>query len=204
MLSRDAGTSAVRHARAEAEAEVRRARARAKALAPPGLEEPRGAFVSLHREADGELRGCVGYVQPREPLHEVLAQAARGAVRDPRFDPVLPRELAGLLLEVSVLTQPRALPRVEAAKLPDLVRIGDDGLVVEAGRHRGLLLPQVALEQGFTAEAFLSACCEKAGLDAEAWRERELRWSVFQAQVFRERSPGGAVEAATSERPEVA
>jgi uncharacterized protein len=201
-LPPDAGGDAVRHARACAAAALRRGRV-PPAPAHPALAAPRGAFVALWAEAAG-LRGCVGFPQARDPLREVLAQAAQGAVRDPRFDPVRPSELDALRVEVSVLTPPRPLAVRDPALLPEALRVGTDGLVLQAGRHRALLLPQVALEHGMTAAQFLAACCAKAGLDEEAWRRRDgLRWSTFQAQVFEEAEPSGAVVARGQDRPEV-
>lgn len=202
LLPLDAGIAAVRLARAEAEAEVRRERSRSRA-ATPSLEPVRGAFVTLWQGP--QLRGCIGYPEPDEPLHAVLPLAARGAVRDPRFDPVRPRELALLRVEVSVLTPPRPLEAEAPERLPDLVRIGEHGLVVQRGRMRGLLLPQVALDHGLDAAGFLGACCAKAGLSPEAWRSRDgLRWSTFTAQVFEEEVPSGPVVERRDERPELA
>lgn len=165
------------------------------------FSHPRGAFVTLARA--GQLRGCVGFVEPSQALREVLRAAARGAARDPRFPPVLARELAELTVEVSVLSPPRAVA-AEPEALPGLLRIGQHGLIVRRGRRRGLLLPQVPVEHGFTAEEFLAACCAKAGLDRDAWRGPGLDWQVFEAQVFEEESPRGAVRARGDERPEVA
>ena len=201
MLARHAGVEAVRLARREAEAEV--LRSRATALPPgAGLEEARGCFVSLHR--GGELRGCVGFAEPVRPLREALREAARGAVRDPRFEPVRPRELDALTVEVSVLGLPVPVRAADPLRLPESLRIGEHGLLLQAGRRRALLLPQVALEQGLTPEAFLAACCAKAGLDPDAWRKDGLRWHVFGSQVFREAAPRGEVRAHEEERPEVA
>jgi hypothetical protein len=199
MLPLETGIAAVRLARAEAEDEVLRARRRARSA--EGLDEPRGAFVSVHVGA--ELRGCVGYVEPDGPLHEVIAEAARGAVRDPRFDPVRPRELDAVCFEVSVLTPPVPLRYGDPMELPERVRIGEHGLVVQSGRRRGLLLPQVAVEHGFTVEEFLSATCHKARLPREAWRNDGLAWSVFEADVFQEEAPRGAIRAQRDERPEL-
>lgn len=200
-LPLEAGIAAVRLARAEAEAEVLRQRAR-RAGPVPGLEEVRGTFVSVLRE--GELRGCVGFPEPSDPLHRVVPEAARQAVRDPRFEPLRPREVGLATFEVSVLTPPRPLAVPRPEELPGLVRVGEHGLVVRAGRRKGLLLPQVAMEHGLTAEGFLSACCAKAGLDPEAWRWDGLQWHVFEAQAFRELTSGGPVLEASHERPDVA
>ncbi|HEV8361604.1 MAG TPA: AmmeMemoRadiSam system protein A [Candidatus Thermoplasmatota archaeon] len=200
MLPVDVGTAAVRHARAHAEAEARRSPVGRSPPPPHGLRERRGAFVTLL--CDSELRGCVGYIEPDEPLHAVLARAARGAARDPRFAPLRPSELDALRVEVSVLTPPVALRAPDPELLPELVRVGDHGLIVEAGRRRGLLLPQVAVEQGFTAAQFLGATCAKAGLDPDAWRRDGLRWLAFEAEVWEELAPRGPVDRRGGPRPE--
>lgn len=190
----------MRLARAEAEDEVLRSRRKARTL--DGLDESRGAFVTVH--LGDEVRGCAGSVEPDGPLREVVARAARSAVRDPRFAPVRPRELDAVTFEVSVLSSPAPLRHRAASELPELVRVGSHGLVVRSGRRKGLLLPQVAVEQGFTAEQFLGACCHEAGLDREAWRDDGLAWSTFEADVFREEAPRGPISAQRDDRPEVA
>jgi len=199
------GAAAVRWARMALEEAVQGPRLQLLPAPPPGLAEPRGAFVTLTTTA-GELRGCTGFVEARAPLHEVVARAATLAARDPRFSPVRAEELERILVEVSILSLPVAVHARAPEDLAAAVRVGDHGLVVARGRDRGVLLPQVAVEHGFTAEQFLGACCVKAGLDAEAWRDAGLQWAVFGAQVFAEREPGGAVAMVGAEdaRPEVA
>jgi uncharacterized protein len=194
----DAGTLAVRYARAYAEAEVRHSRP----PPPPAhaaLAERRGGFVTLWGESG--LRGCVGHAEPFDPLRDVLAMAARGAVRDPRFERVRARDLDGLRVEVSVLTPPRPLDAAPE-NLPERVRVGDHGLIVQSGRRRGLLLPQVAVEHGLTAAEFLTACCRKAGVPEDAWQRAGLTWHTFEAQVFEETTAGGAIERRSLSRPE--
>lgn len=143
------------------------------------LEWPRGAFVTIH--CRGDLRGCLGRLDPDEPLAATVAQlAASVSDSDPRFEPVRPSELDDLDVEISVLT-----PEREVTSLAD-IEIGRHGLIVEQGGRRGLLLPQVATEYGWDAEAFVSHTCLKAGLSADAWR-RGARILVFEAQVFGER-----------------
>lgn len=141
----------------------------------------RGAFVSLH--AGPELRGCIGQVAGDRPLGEVVARMAVAAGRDdPRFAPVTVDELAALHIEISVLSEPVRLEPVDRAHLV----IGRDGLIVRRGRAFGVLLPQVASELGWTADAFLSAACHKAGLTPDAWRAPDTEVLVFQAEVFTE------------------
>ena len=146
--------------------------------APAGsLSECRGAFVTLHKH--GRLRGCVGFIEALTPLYQTVRDCAvAAALRDPRFEPVRPHELAELRLEISVLS-----PLVDI--LPEEIDVGRHGLLISEGAWRGLLLPEVALECNWDREQFLRATCEKAGLPAEAWR-RGARIQAFTAQVFGE------------------
>ena len=142
------------------------------------LEQHAGAFVTL-RSSDGQLRGCIGRTWADQPVRSVVAEMAVAAgTRDPRFPPVSAAELEGLEFEVSVLG---AVQPCE----PDDVEIGRDGLVIEDGLRRGLLLPQVAVEQGWDRVEFLDATCRKAGLPPGAWREH-ARLFRFEAVHFSE------------------
>lgn len=150
---------------------------RAMALSFPSAE---GAFVTIRNR--GELRGCLGTLRcARGLVQEVARCAADAASEDPRFPPVSPGELPDVSLEVSVLGPLESIdPYDEAA-----ISIGRHGLVVEQGRHRGLLLPQVATEWGWTVEQFLRQTCVKAGLPPDAWRHG-ARVYRFDAEVFGE------------------
>jgi AmmeMemoRadiSam system protein A len=137
-----------------------------------------GAFVTVNVE--GSLRGCIGIPDPAEAIGEVVRHcAAAAAFDDPRFPPVRRDELTRLTLEVSVLS--------EFVPVEDFgaIEIGRHGLVVERGRRRGLLLPQVAPEYGWTVEEFLRNACIKAGLPPSAWQS-DARILRFEAIVFRE------------------
>ncbi len=172
---------------------VRRAPAPRPQL-PPEFEEKRGAFVTLKRHPSGDLRGCIGYPLPTLPLRLAVAQAAlAAATEDPRFRPVVSAELPRLTVEVSVLTVPEAIPGDRPSDRIAAVRVGRDGLIVEGYGTSGLLLPQVAPEQGWTAEEFLEGTCEKAGLPPDAWRDPRVRVLRFGAEVYAETSPGGPV-----------
>lgn len=131
----------------------------------PGLPDATGAFVTLKKR--GELRGCIGTLECRRPLPEEVARVAVSAAReDPRFEPVRPSELADLAVEVSVLGPLEPIDPHD----PTAIEIGRHGLVVEQGRRRGLLLPQVATEWGWDRETFLAHTCVKAGLPQDCWR----------------------------------
>ncbi|MGB7556735.1 MAG: AmmeMemoRadiSam system protein A [Candidatus Korobacteraceae bacterium] len=143
----------------------------------PHLEEPRGAFTTLHLE--GKLRGCIGYVLPSRSLYATVAESARAAaLDDPRFPPVTPEEAPHLKIEISVLSPLQPIR-------PEDVIAGRHGLVVSEGLRRGLLLPQVPMEWGWDRETFLAQTCLKAGLSEDAW-EHGAQLQGFTAEVFSE------------------
>jgi hypothetical protein len=142
------------------------------------LAQPGGAFVTLRK--NGELRGCIGHIEVTEPLGTVVPQCAVAACStDPRFPPLGADELDAIEIEISLLG-----PLVSIAGPRDIV-VGRDGLVVERGWQRGLLLPQVAGEWNWNAEAFLAHTCKKAGLPPDAWEHGAKLWR-FEAEVFGE------------------
>jgi AmmeMemoRadiSam system protein A len=146
---------------------------------PGRLGKPAGAFVTLRR---GErLRGCIGHLEASDSslAVAVLWAAQAAALEDPRFEPVRPEEVAGLTIEISVLT-----PFEEIA--PEKVIIGTHGLVIQQGHRRGLLLPQVATEHNLSRERFLEETCIKAGLPRDAWRDSATKVFAFTAEVFSE------------------
>jgi hypothetical protein len=141
--------------------------------------QARGLFVTLRKA--GELRGCIGTLSPDGDLTRIVPQfALRSAFEDPRFPPLEPGELAHCTIEISVLTPARPIEG------PADIAVGQDGLILEAGRRRGLLLPQVATEWGFDALRFLDAVCEKAGLGPGDWRAPGTKLWAFRAEVFSE------------------
>jgi AmmeMemoRadiSam system protein A len=147
------------------------------APALPDLPDASGVFVTIKR--NGDLRGCLGTLHARGGLAREIARcAADSATEDPRFPPVGPGELSELTLEISVLG-----PLEPIEPRPDAFTLGEHGLVVEQGSARGLLLPQVATEWGWTAEEFLRRTAVKAGLPPDAW-SRGARVYRFAAEVF--------------------
>jgi len=142
------------------------------------FREKRGAFVTL--TVDGRLRGCIGHIVGVEELwRAVQGNALAAAFEDPRFPALSGDELDQVKIEISVLTP---LLRVS----PEDVVVGRDGLLVERGPSRGVLLPQVAIEYGWDRETFLDRACHKAGLEIGSWRETETSVSVFSAEIFKE------------------
>jgi hypothetical protein len=144
------------------------------------LAEPGMCFVTWKR--DGELRGCIGSVAPVRALWaDVHANAVHALLEDPRFPPATPDELAGLRIEISVLTPFRPVADPLAS-----VKVGRHGLLVERGAQRGLLLPQVPVEWEWDVPTFLLQACRKAGLPPDAWSDPRTRVSTFTAEVFGE------------------
>jgi AmmeMemoRadiSam system protein A len=146
----------------------------------PELNSPCGCFVTLKNR--GRLRGCIGKFISEAPLIELVAEMAKSsATRDPRFfaDPISPRELDKLDVEISVLSP---LKRTDD---PLSLRLGVDGIYIKKGGASGCFLPQVATETGWSKEEFLSYCCaHKAGLAADAWKDPETEVHLFTAEVF--------------------
>jgi AmmeMemoRadiSam system protein A len=143
------------------------------------LADPGGAFVTIR--TGGQLRGCIGYIESPLPLAKVVAEVAvKSATQDPRFPPLSPLELEEASLEVSILS-----PLQPVRDISD-IRIGTHGLVLESGRHRGLLLPQVAVEYGWDVEEFLENTCRKAGLRDRAWKDPGAKLFMFTAEVCNE------------------
>lgn len=143
------------------------------------LLQARGAFVTITEQ--GVLRGCIGHVVGVEPLwRSVRGNAMSAALRDPRFPPVAAHELDQMDLEISALT-----PLAEVEDV-DEIEVGRDGIMIERGSFRGLLLPQVAQESGWDLPTFLDQTCRKAGLMPGCWRDERVTISRFSAEVFSE------------------
>jgi AmmeMemoRadiSam system protein B/AmmeMemoRadiSam system protein A len=141
-----------------------------------------GVFTTLTE--DGALRGCVGFTSPAKPLFMTVRDTATlAALRDPRFAPVTDAELPKLAYEISVLSPLRRVTDVE------MIKVGRDGLMMKNGDHEGLLLPQVAAEQNWDRETFLSQTCVKAGIDQSCWRDENTDIFSFTAVVFNEHKP---------------
>jgi uncharacterized protein len=162
---------------------------------PPRFDRPGGVFVTLSEYPSGELRGCIGFPRAVYPLRVAIPRAAQAAAtEDPRFLPLRSTDLSRVTVEVSILTEPEPMPGPKGRAGTDSIRVGVDGLIVEGYGQSGLLLPQVAAEQGWNAEQFLRETCRKAGLDGAAWRAPAVRVYRFQAGIFGESTPRGSIE----------
>lgn len=150
----------------------------------PGLREILGCFVTLCLR--GELRGCIGNIQPSEPLYRAVMENARGAAfRDSRFDPVGPGEVSELEIEISVLSQPRPLAQGTPDELVRLLRPGVDGVVLKAQGRTATFLPQVWRRYPEPAR-FMDLLAEKARLPEGSWREPDAIVMTYHVEAFEE------------------
>ncbi len=144
---------------------------------PRTLKKKMGAFVCL--KTKGALKGCIGYVRGEMPLDETVSRmAVEAAFHDPRFAPLDAQEWEDTEIEISVLTPMRKVRDVGE------IQVGIHGLYIESGSFSGLLLPQVATENGWDRNTFLRYTCMKAGLPGDAWQSKKTDIYVFSADVF--------------------
>ena len=185
------GRTAVRAARQAAEAE---AEGRSEDIEfPKGFSHRSGAFVTISEYPSGDLRGCIGYPEPVLPLGEAIVSAARSACHDPRFLPLTYKEASEDVFEVTILTPPERMTFSSAEDLLNKIRIGRDGLIISYMGRRGLLLPQVPAEWGWSKEEDLSHLSMKAGLPSDTWKKKGVAIDRFEGEIFAEESPKGEV-----------
>jgi uncharacterized protein (TIGR00296 family) len=164
---------------------------------PAKMFEHCGVFVTINSLKNGakKLRGCIGYPYPTSPLVEaVIDSAVNAATQDPRFYPLSSSELGNVVFEVSVLTPPELVEVANPKEYLAKIKVGEDGLIVEKGFYKGLLLPQVPVEWEWCEEEFLCQCCGKAGLPPDSWLTKDAKIHRFQAIIFEEETPQGEVK----------
>lgn len=150
----------------------------------PLLRADGAAFVTL--TVRGQLRGCIGALQPYQPLvDDVREHAVAAALQDYRFPPVRPEELPNIHVEVSRLTLPQPLPYTDTDDLLAKLRPGIDGVILRDGARRATFLPQV-WEQLPDKEEFLSHLCAKMGATPNLWRVKHLDVQIYQVEEFHE------------------
>lgn len=150
-----------------------------------------GIFVTLN--AFGELRGCIGFPLPQK-LSDALPDASiAAATQDPRFSPVSAEELDNITFEVTILTPPVQIRTDDPLRLPNMIKVGKNGLIVKQGARSGLLLPQVPVEYGWSEKEFLDNTCHKAGLPQDCWKDKKTQVFSFEGIIFKEETPNGRI-----------
>ncbi|MFX1374921.1 MAG: TIGR00296 family protein [Promethearchaeota archaeon] len=157
-----------------------------------------GAFVTLNKSdiSGNPLRGCIGYIEPKYSLYDVIHKVSiSSAIDDPRFPSVTLEEMDNIVIELSILTPPQLLKVNDPKDYIDKIVIGRDGLIAEKGMRRGLLLPQVPVDhnRNWDVETFLNQTCQKAWLPIDAWKDLDTKIYSFQAILFEEESPKGEI-----------
>ena len=144
------------------------------------LFNPLGCFVTLRK--NGQLRGCIGEFEPKDPLYKVIQRTAiEATTNDPRFLPVTAKELPEIKIEISVMTPKKKIDNWQE------IELGKHGVVIQKGFRAGTFLPQVASETGWNLEEFLShLCAEKAGLPSDCYKDSSTNLYIFEAQIFKE------------------
>jgi AmmeMemoRadiSam system protein A len=151
---------------------------------PEKFQKSLGTFVTI--TIDGNLRGCIGHIIPRETLLEGIKQnAINAAFKDPRFPPLQKEEFNKIDIEISILTPPQELSYSDAEDLLKKLRPGIDGVIIKKGLYEATFLPQV-WDQLPEKEEFLAHLCLKAGLSMDSWKTDKLQVSIYQVQAFEE------------------
>lgn len=148
---------------------------------PSAPAEFGGAFVTLRTA--GRLRGCIGRFNPDHGMGQTVRDMAVASLADPRFThcPVRLADVPQLSIEISILS------RIERTDDPLSLVPGVHGIYIRRGYYSGCFLPQVATEQGWDRETFLSRCCaDKAGLPADAWKDPATEVSLFTCEILHE------------------
>jgi uncharacterized protein len=149
---------------------------------PPEVQAPGACFITLTR--GGELRGCIGSLEARQPLAvDVQEHAGDAAFHDFRFPPLTKSELADLHIEVSVLGAPAVLNYGNSEELPGLLKPGEDGVILARGMRRATFLPQV-WEKVPDPVSFLDMLCEKMGFEYDLWRREKLNVYTYTVESF--------------------
>ncbi|TKB26274.1 AmmeMemoRadiSam system protein A [Desulfopila sp. IMCC35006] len=150
----------------------------------PALSMPAATFVTL--KIAGQLRGCIGNLEPAGPLWQgIRDNAINAAFNDYRFSPLRPEELPAVHVDISILSQPEFLAYRDPEELLLKLRPGVDGVILRDGRRSATFLPQV-WQQLAATEQFLEHLCQKAGLPGDVWRQKKLEIYTYQVQCFEE------------------
>lgn len=165
-------------------------------LQNPKLVRPGMAFTTIETVYENiyALRGCIGFLTPVKTLVDaVIDSAIEAATNDPRFTPVNPEELDRIVVEVTILSEPVLVNVPDRKNVPNMVKIGVHGILVERGWFRGTLLPVVPVEYCWDEEMFLDETCIKAGLPSHCWKSEATRVYLYEGRAFKEIAPRGEI-----------
>ena len=152
----------------------------------PALEENGAVFVTLNTEPNEQLRGCIGSLEAYRPLYkDIISNAQSAALRDPRFTPLTLDELNHITIEVSILSEPKALEYNDIKDLESKVIPFQDGIVLKHDGKQATYLPQV-WEQLPKFDDFFSSLCLKANLGNDCLSSHP-EISTYQVKKYKEK-----------------
>jgi len=184
------GRAMVKFARKAIESHFTGAETKAPGSIKDILKKDKGIFVTLRIYPGRKLRGQMGYVDGVMELSRSLPEVAESAaVRDYRFPPLRKSELKTTLIEVSMLTEQELVE----GDPPKKVKIGKHGLLVSDGKSKGILLPQIAVDRGWSPKEFLSRTCMRGNIESDAWQNQGTEVYTFMTETFAEEEPGGKI-----------
>jgi len=166
---------------------------------PKDLLSESGVFVTLHRLEHNQelnLRGCIGRIESRGGtlIESTIDSAIDAAIHDSRFPQVQNSEMNMIAIEVTILTIPQKIQVEKPQDYFEIIKIGRHGLIAQKGPYqRGLLLPQVPVEQEWDIGQYLAYVCKKAGLIPTAWKDLKTEILSFEGIIFSEISPNGQI-----------
>lgn len=138
---------------------------------------PKGAFVTINK--NGQLRGCIGYILAYKPLYETIIDvAASAALTDPRFPPLKESELNEIDISISVLTPLQKIIDT------DKIQVGTHGIFIIYENKQGILLPEVATDNGWDRLTFLEQTCYKAGFPLDTWKNKDAEIFIFSSEYI--------------------
>jgi len=152
----------------------------------PQLKEKGASFVTLNKEPNEQLRGCIGSLQAYQPLYkDIISNAQSAALRDPRFRPLTLDELQKVKIEVSILTEPQSLSYTDVADLKSKISSPEDGVVLKLNGNQATYLPQV-WEQLPRFDDFFTSLCQKAGLNSDCLSQHP-EISIYHVKKYKEK-----------------
>jgi len=146
------------------------------------LSRPAATFVTL--DLGEKLRGCVGNLIARDPVHRsVRTNAVGAALRDTRFSPVTLDESIRMGIHISILSRLIPLQSGSGEEILDQLTPGVDGVVLRYAGRTATYLPQV-WNTSSSREEFLESLCHKAGLREGTWKEADAEILCYRVSGF--------------------
>ena len=195
MLSLDEGKKAIEFIRLILSATIYRNHLPEMKLSQR-FTEAHGVFTTLHTFPNHTLRGCIGVPESIMPLKEAIIKSAKSVIHDPRFPVLQANELDNLVVEITILSKPEIISKQDNDVVKGII-VGKHGLIIEQGFYKGLLLPQVPVEQNWDSKSFIEHTCLKAGLPKDAWLDKNTVIKKFTGQIFTEEKPFGKIREKT-------